>query len=206
MPAEAGAIYRITMQADTLECAVIGGGEPRGVCGSGLVDLIACLVRSGTLTATGKFAPTVPSQGFTIVHGAQSIRVPRADIDVFQRAKAAIGVGVQVLLEQAGLHASDLRRVCVGGAFGHALDIRNAQAVGLLPKIPSARIELWGNTALAGCEDALLAPCVLEQITQLGEQAKIINLSLYPDFDMLFLEHLYLQPMWGEVRDEDDVG
>jgi uncharacterized 2Fe-2S/4Fe-4S cluster protein (DUF4445 family) len=195
MPAEAGAIHRITAQAGALECAVIGGGQPRGICGSGLVDLIACLVRSGTLTPTGKFAPMVPSQGFAIVPGEQPIRVLRADIDVFQRAKAAIGVGVHVVLERAGLRAEDLRRICVGGAFGRALDIRNAQDVGLLPNLPAARVELSGNTALAGCEAALLSPLLLEQMQRLGDRARIINLSQYPDFDLLFLEHLYLRPM-----------
>ncbi len=195
MPAETGAIYQVTMQADRMEYTIIGGGQSYGICGSGLVDLIACLIRSGTLTATGKFAPMIPSQGFTIVHGEQSISVPRTDIDVFQRAKAAIGVGIQVLLDQAGLRADDLQRICVGGAFGRSLNIRNAQAVGILPTVPSARVELCGNTALAGCEEALLSPALRECMRQLGNQARIINLSQYPDFDVLFLENLYLQPM-----------
>ena len=195
MPAEAGAIYQVTMQADHMEYAVIGGGQSHGICGSGLVDLIACLIRSGLLTATGKFAPMIPSQGFTIVHGEQSIRVPRTDIDAFQRAKAAIGVGIQVLLDQAGLQVDDLQRICVGGAFGHSLNIRNAQDIGLLPNVPSARVELCGNTALAGCEEALLSPALRECMRQLSKQARIINLSQCPDFDVLFLENLYLQPM-----------
>ncbi len=200
MPAEAGAIYHVTMQADVLACAVIGGGAPQGICGSGLVDLIACLLRSGTLTAIGKFAPAVPSQGFTVVHGEQALSIPRADIDIFQRAKAAIGVGIQVLLDQAKLRVGDLQRICVSGAFGHALDIHNAQAVGLLPKVPVERVELYANTALAGCEDALRSLLVLEQMQRLGTQARIINLSQYPDFDQLFLEHLYLQPLWEAER------
>lgn len=195
MPAEAGAIYQMTMQTDILECAVIGNGQSYGICGSGLVDLIACLIRSGTLTATGKFAPMIPSQGFTIVHDEQTISIPRTDIDVFQRAKAAIGVGIQVLLDHAGLRVDDLQRICVGGAFGRSLNIRNAQDVGLLPNVPSARVELCGNTALAGCEEVLLSPALRERMRQLGKQARIINLSQYPDFDTLFLENLYLQPM-----------
>ncbi|MEI7645521.1 MAG: ASKHA domain-containing protein [Chloroflexales bacterium] len=195
MPAEAGAIYQITMHADILECAVIGGGQPYGICGSGLVDLIACLMRSGKLMATGKFTATVPSQGFTLVHGEQRIRVPKTDIDVFQRAKAAIGVGIQVLLDQAGLRAGDLQRICVGGAFGRSLNIRNAQEVGLLPNVPFARVELCGNMALAGCEEALLSPLILESMQRIGDQARIINLSQYSDFDILFLENLYLQPV-----------
>jgi uncharacterized 2Fe-2S/4Fe-4S cluster protein (DUF4445 family) len=197
MPAEAGAIDLVTFQDGVLDYTVIGGGPPLGLCGSGLVDLIAGLVRSGELTSLGKFAPTVPRDGLALGCGEPDIVLTKADVDVFQRAKAAIGVGIQVLLATAGMAEADLRRVCVGGAFGYSLDIPNAQAIGLLPRIQPALVALCGNTALAGCEDALLSSAVRDRMKRLRSQARVINLSHYSDFDLLFLENLYLRPMRG---------
>ena len=198
MPAETGAIYRINFREDGFGYAVIGDVEAQGICGSGLVDLIAGLIDSGNLSAVGKFAPGVPSGGFVLAHGARTINFSLGDVDTFQRAKAAIGVGIQVLLEYAGMSYDDLQRICVGGAFGHALNVCKAQRIGLLPPIAPARVELGGNTALAGSEEALLSPSVLQEMRQISKQAKIINLSSYSNFDMLYMENLFLHPMHRE--------
>ena len=105
----------------------------------------------------GRFTPSVPGNGFALVRGERDIVLTKGGVDVFQRAKAAIGAGVHVLLEQADMRYKDLRRICVGGAFGSFLNIANAQEIGLLPKIQPELVELYGNTALAGCEDAMLS-------------------------------------------------
>ena len=195
LPAEPGAIYRVSLQEGALDFAVIASSEPRGLCGSGLVDLVAGLIRSGRLTNMGQFVPTVPREGFALVRGERDIVLTKEDVDVFQRAKAAIGAGIQALLAKADMEYEDLRRICVGGAFGRFLNVANAQEIGLLPRIRPALVELCGNTALAGCEDALLSPVAVERLKNLRDQAKIINLSRYLDFDDLFLENLYLQPL-----------
>jgi uncharacterized 2Fe-2S/4Fe-4S cluster protein (DUF4445 family) len=194
LPAEPGAICRVTMQDGCPQITVIGDGEPQGLCGTGLVDLMAELLRSGILTEKGQFVTTVPTEGFVLTHGKKGITLSKGDVDLFQRAKAAIGVGIQVLLEQAGMGYGDLQRICVSGTFGSALDIGNAQETGLLPRIPPDRIELCGNTALTGCERALLYPDVVEQLEHLSSQARIVNLAHCPEFYSLFLEHLYLRP------------
>ncbi len=198
LPAEPGAIHRVEARDRRLEYAVIGGCAPRGLCGSGLVDLVAELVGSGELDARGRLAPTIPSEGFPLARGERDIRLTNGDVDLFQRAKAAVGAGIQILLAMADRRDADLERLCVAGAFGSALNIRHAQAIGLLPSIDPARIEPWGNTALAGCEDALQSTLVVERLERLGTRAKLINLSQCPDFDERFLENLYLQPL---VRD-----
>jgi uncharacterized 2Fe-2S/4Fe-4S cluster protein (DUF4445 family) len=122
----------------------------------------------------------------------------KSDVDVFQRAKAAIGTGIQVLLTQAAMGYKDLRRIYVGGLFGRFLDVVNAQEIGLLPVIPPECVDLCGNTALAGCAEILLSPVAVQRLKDLREQTRIINLSRWPDFDDLFLTNLYLQPMQGE--------
>jgi len=123
------------------------------------------------------------------------ITLKNQDIDALQRAKAAIGAGVQCLLAKAGMGGRDLRRICVCGAFGRQLDIGNAQEIGLLPAIPVERIELCGNTALAGCEQMLLSPDGTAMLEPLRDRCRIINLALAAGFDDLFIENLYLKSM-----------
>lgn len=199
LPAEPGAIYRVSARHDGMvDFDVIGGGPPRGICGSGLVDLIANLVRSDRLTKMGRFAPSVSGNRFALAHGAPDVILTKAGVDVFQRAKAAIGAGIQILLTQACMEYKDLRRICVGGAFGSFLDIDNAQEIGLLPKVQPELVELCGNTALAGCEDIILSNVAAQHLARLRDRLKFINLGQCPNFDDIFLEHLYLQPTQGE--------
>jgi uncharacterized 2Fe-2S/4Fe-4S cluster protein (DUF4445 family) len=200
MPGEPGAICSIDQrQAAGWRSQVIGAGAAKGLCGSGLVDLIALLRKAGTLTTTGKLTIPHPEQGFT-VQESPAIRLTNRDVDMFQRAKAAIGVGIKTLLALAKLSAAELNRVCVCGVFGQHLNISNAQFIGLLPDIPPEDTELCGNTALTGCERLLLSPPNSADLAALRERAAIINLSQAADFESLFLENLYLQPLrWEET-------
>jgi uncharacterized 2Fe-2S/4Fe-4S cluster protein (DUF4445 family) len=197
MPAEPGAICRVDIAPATGELAfdVIAGAEPRGLCGTGLVDLLARLVGNGTLNIKGQFAPSVPDYGFPLFPGKRELVLTKRDIDIFQRAKAAIGVGIEVLLAKAGMGHHELRRVSIGGVFGQYLDIANARAIGLLPTIPRRFMETAGNTALSGCEAILHAADSDECLREVRSRARIVNLSDCPDFDTLFLEQLYLQPI-----------
>jgi len=197
MPAEIGSICSIdTVQTPlVLHFRVIGGGEAKGICGSGLIDLIAILRSRGVLTPTGKFAAAHSGDGFVVQSKSPSIRLTKRDVDTFQRAKAAIGVGIRTLLAKAHLSAEELSRICVCGAFGQNLNVQSAQSIGLLPKISPDCIELCGNTALAGCERLLLSPTGSSDLESLRKQATVINLSQSSDFETLFLESLYLQPL-----------
>jgi uncharacterized 2Fe-2S/4Fe-4S cluster protein (DUF4445 family) len=197
MPAEAGAVCSIDMRQNPteLDFRVIGGGEAKGLCGSGLVDLIAILRNRGDLTHTGNFATPHSGDGFAVKGNGHTIRLTKRDVDTFQRAKAAIGVGIITLLAKARMSASKLSRICVSGAFGQNLNIRNAQAVGLLPEAPSDRVQLCGNTALAGCERLLFSPTGSAELGSLRERATVLNLSQSSDLETLFLENLYLRPL-----------
>jgi uncharacterized 2Fe-2S/4Fe-4S cluster protein (DUF4445 family) len=186
------------MRGSEMGYDVIGNGKPRGLCGSGLVDMIAALIGAGRLTAKGEFVPPVSTQKLTLVDGEPGIFVTKGDIDVFQRAKAATAVGIKVLLEKAQMDANHIQRLCIGGAFGQFLNIANAQAIGLLPEIQPALVELSGNIALTGCANLLLSPRAYHYVERLRPQAKLINLSQLPEFYDLFLENLYLQPMSGD--------
>ena len=195
VPVESGAIYDVQVKDGIFDYSIIAGSKPSGICGSGLVDLIAGLVRSGLLNELGRWAATVPERGFELVPKDPGIVLTKRDVDMFQRAKAAIGAGIRVLLNQAGMGCEDLRRIFVGGAFGRFLNIENAQAIGLLPMVHSKRVELCGNIALAGCEEMLLSPGTIDGLKDLGSRTEIVNLSQCLDFEDHFLENLYLRPM-----------
>jgi uncharacterized 2Fe-2S/4Fe-4S cluster protein (DUF4445 family) len=196
MPAEGGAICRVTPRQGSgeLDCQVIDDAEAKGICGSGLVDLIACLLRAGRLTSKGKFTAG-DAGGVVVAAGDPPIRLDAAAVDIFQRAKAAIGVGARTLLRMAGMGVHELQCVAVGGAFGQYLDVANAQAVGLLPPTPLERVELCGNTALAGCERLLLTPRAAAELDSLRKNAAIVNLAAMSDFDTAFMDCLYLRPL-----------
>jgi uncharacterized 2Fe-2S/4Fe-4S cluster protein (DUF4445 family) len=197
MPAEPGAIYRFgrSQGSEEFHFEVLDGGEAKGFCGSGLVDLIACLRDSGELTSVGGFRSPRHKDGYGVPRTDPVIRITKKDVDTFQRAKAAIGAGISTMLARAQMSATELSRICVCGVFGRNLNIPNAQRIGLLPDSPPERVELCGNTALAGCERLLLSPESNSEMGRLRERSVIINLCQSSDFDTLFLENLYLQPM-----------
>lgn len=191
MPGETGAIYRVRGKPDhTFEFDVLGGGEPRGICGSGLVDSIAWMRRSGRLDKVGRF-----TTGDASLQLYESIALHKRDIDVFQRAKAAIGAGVLWLCAQAGLQLTDIDRVHACGAFGRLLDVANAQSIGLLPTVPIRAVDLQGNTALAGCETLMLAATASDTLQGLLSTAQLHNMAEEAAYESLFVESLYLQPM-----------
>ncbi|MCP4397641.1 MAG: ATP-binding protein, partial [bacterium] len=141
MPAEAGAIY-CAQPGDNEEWEVktIANREPEGICGSGFVDIVSILLQNSLLSQTGKLAPKVrPGNGreqFTLpINAGKDIYITNKDVDLFQAAKAAIGVGIIGVCREAGIDSQELNRVCIGGAFGQYLDIENAQTIGLLPLI-----------------------------------------------------------------------
>jgi uncharacterized 2Fe-2S/4Fe-4S cluster protein (DUF4445 family) len=225
IPAEPGAIHQVReleshgkWNAETrgksgdsiLESDVLGLGlefrtidheKPRGLCGSGIVDLIACLLRSGKLTSIGRFSDEVSGGSITLLNGDRGpLLLTKRDVDVFQRAKAAISAAVRVLLSTARMRAVELKRIHIGGAFGHFLDRENSIEIGLLPELSHDAIELCGNSALRGCEELLMSGRSTRILTGLKAGARLINLAQVEEFDAMFLEGLYLGK-WKEVNE-----
>jgi uncharacterized 2Fe-2S/4Fe-4S cluster protein (DUF4445 family) len=194
VPAEAGAICRVR-PGTPLSFDVIGGAPANGVCATGLVDWIACLVENGNLTRRGNFSLGGSSGGPVLGQADRGIMLQKHDVDLFQRAKAAIGAGIQVLLGHAGVKGADLRRIVTTGLFGRGLDIANAQRLGLLPTVPSDRVETHDNLALAGCGRILAAAEGSRAVEPLRARANLINLARCPEFSDLFMQSLVLGPM-----------
>lgn len=195
MPAEPGAILRVRHQGDAPELEVMGGGPARGYCGSGLVDAIALLRRQGVLKASGRFAVSPGPEGLALDPGQPASALTGADVDLFQRAKAALAAAMASLLAMAGMDWDDLGRIVVCGAFGRTLDPDHARALGLLPPTSHARLETLADASLAGCEAVLLAPEGDATLADLARQIQCINLARVPDFDNRFIDNLPLKPL-----------
>lgn len=197
MPADPGAIYQVRDRASdglTFSC-LEDVSPPRGLCGSGLVDLLACLRGNGTISDTGKFLWRTDALEYVLPLPETEIHLTKRDVDMMQRAKAAVAAGIIVLLEKAGLEMRELRRVCLAGAFGKYIRIPSGKSIGLLPDIDEKYFELCGNTALAGCEDCLLSTEAADQLEQLRSTAQLLNLSQADTFEELFFHNLYFRPM-----------
>ncbi|HEU5387580.1 MAG TPA: ASKHA domain-containing protein [Streptosporangiaceae bacterium] len=211
MRAADGAIEVVTMTTDELGLKVIGDAEPQGLCGSGLVDAVTGLVKVGLLDSSGRFVPEdaardiapgladrltmVGKERVFVLHwrGTQaedSIYLSQRDVRELQFAKAAIATGWQILLEQAGLTAADVKQVLLAGSFGSYLSAASAIRIGLVPKVPVMRVVSAGNVAGEGAKMALLSLRERAGGLALLEEVKYVELSDRADFNDRFVEQL----------------
>ncbi len=194
MLAESGAIYRInSLKNENLDFDVVSGGKARGICGSGLVDIISNLLKIEKLTNIGRFTKDVPKTGFNLFEN--EIVLTEKDVDLIQRAKSGIATAVKVLLNKANMQLKELSQVYIGGAFGYFLNLENAQNIGLLPQIDKNRFKLCGNTAITGCGHILLSAKAAKDIKKMKNRIKMVNLANCEEFDELFFENLFLKKM-----------
>jgi len=198
IPAEKGAIYQTAIDHESIAYKVIGQISPRGICGSGTVDLIADLLRLGIVLPTGRFIKSNPPYYEILKEKNDTIKLTKADIDLFQRAKSAVATGIFCLVKQAGISFSELDTLYIGGAFGGVLDIRKAIAVGLIPPVNPDKVLIVEDMALKGCEKILMDSKWHEQIDAIKGKANPLNLSRRDDFYDLFLQNLYLTVLSGD--------
>jgi uncharacterized 2Fe-2S/4Fe-4S cluster protein (DUF4445 family) len=125
-------------------------------------------------------------------NGAGGLQISEADVALLLQAKAAIGAGIEILLETAGVRAADLARVYLAGGFGMHLNVAHAIAIGLLPGFREEQVRVVGNTALAGALLALVDRTTLEEMENLRAQVEVIELNLADGFEARYIEHLML--------------
>ena len=210
MRAADGAIEVVTMTPDDLSLNVIGDAEPQGLCGSGLVDAVTGLVRVGLLDSSGRFvaeeeaaavAPgladrltSIGKERVFVLHGGSgaqdSIYLSQRDVRELQFAKAAIATGWQILLEEAGLTAADVKQVLLAGSFGSYLSAASAIRIGLVPEVPVPRVVAAGNVAGEGAKMALLTLRERAGALALLEEVRYVELSDRADFNDRFVEQL----------------
>ena len=210
--AREGAVSDLWMTLDPFQLAAetIGNmplARANGLCGSAYLDFLATARSSGLLSLTGRFEVSawenIPSQfrhvedgerALRLVdgNGAGALRVSEVDVALLLQAKAAIGAGIEILLETAGIRAADLGRVYLAGGFGMHLNIAHAIAIGLLPGFREKQVRVVGNTSLAGALLSLVDRTTLVEMENLRSQMEVIELNLAADFEDRYIEHLML--------------
>jgi uncharacterized 2Fe-2S/4Fe-4S cluster protein (DUF4445 family) len=213
MRAADGAIEVVSMTPDGLDLKVIGDAPPAGLCGSGLVDAVAGLVRLGLLDRSGRLIPEQDAAAIApglasrltqlgaervfVLHWlgepgdvAQSIYLSQRDVRELQFAKAAIATGWDILLEEAGLAPGDIQQVLLAGSFGSYLSPANAIRLGLVPRLPVLRVVSAGNVAGEGAKMALLSMRERAGALALLEEVRYVELSDRADFNDRFVEQL----------------
>lgn len=187
-----GAIEAARWVDGRFEVRTIGGTEPEGMCGSGLVDVLAELRRADRLTARGGF-PDGARQADVVAD--RGIVLTSADVAHLAVAKAATAVGQQVLLRRLGLVPSDLRHVYLAGGFANALDVGNAMDIGLLLPVDPARVVRAGNASIAGARALLLSRRRRAKLEAAVRRIDHAELESEPDFFDLFTDGCLFQPI-----------
>lgn len=198
MRAAEGAIEKVHITPNGPEIRTIGNTLPIGICGSGIVDVVAELLRTGIIGANGHFNGDrkgirekngVPE--FVLVPAkdtgmSRDITITRKDISVIQLAKAAIHAGIQTILETTGTVPEDIGEIVIAGAFGSFLDIESAVAIGLLPDLPNARYTQAGNAAGAGAKLALVSKKERLRAEAISKNTEYVDLKAHPKFNGYF--------------------
>ena len=186
MRAVDGAVSGCTLAGDQFQLTVIGGGAPKGLCGSGIVDLICTLFLNGKIDRLGKFRPEsgglVCQEGEYGVAYAPGLVFWQSDLDAFLRTKAAANTMVEYILDCAGIPMEQVGRFFVAGAFGTHLDKEAAVTIGLYPDLPRERIVNAGNSSLEGAQRILLDRAWIAKLSRILDSMEYIQFGAVPDF------------------------
>jgi len=184
MPALPGAIFRAE-DPGSIQASTIGNTPARGVCGTGLIDLVALFLARGEIAFGG--AIRNPEKKLQVAEG---IVLTQDDIRQVQLACAAIKSGIRLMLKANGLFVKDLDGVIVAGAFGSYLNIRNSIRLGLLPRMDEERVLFIGNSSLAGARLLLVAKEAREEVESLVRRIRYLSLASDRDFQEYFIRAL----------------
>jgi uncharacterized 2Fe-2S/4Fe-4S cluster protein (DUF4445 family) len=196
MQAADGAIESVRARPDGgFELGTIGGASPRGICGSGLIDLVAELRRSGRMTAKGVFSDRA---SHVVVAPEAGITFSRADGSALAQAKAANTVGQWVLLRELGVKPGDVARLHLAGGFASYIDVTNAVDIGFLAPVPPERVVKVGNASLRGARELLLSASARERLEPLIRRIEHVELEQTPDFFELFVDGCQFKPFLTE--------
>ena len=201
MRASPGAIESFTLEDDEVKFQTIGGLPPVGLCGSGILDVVAQLRKAGVIDSSGRMGShqrvrkTDGQLSFVIAErgeGLPPIVFTQKDVREIQLAKAAIRAGIEVLLKERGLSPGELQEVVLAGAFGTYLRPESALEIGMLPKLPAERIRQIGNAAGAGARAVLISTKMRAKAEKLAQQVEYIELAAVPNFAEIFAKAILL--------------
>jgi uncharacterized 2Fe-2S/4Fe-4S cluster protein (DUF4445 family) len=214
MRAAEGAIYKVKIDNKFITYKAIKDGKVRGICGSGLIDLIAELVKLGLINKSGKLIdreecnPKLSEEirkriikgqkgnKFLLVKGKETengkpIYITQRDIREVQLAKAAIYAGIKILLKEVNISPEDIQKILLAGAFGNFINKESAMRMGLIPQLPLKKIESVGNAAGRGAEIVLLSEKTRKICEKISKDIKYVELSSRTDFQEEFVEAMF---------------
>ncbi len=208
MRAAAGAIEKVGVDPATglATCQTIGHVRPRGVCGSGMISLLAQLLETGWIDPAGKLKRSKSSvavqidgrkAAYTLVTAEESatgraIVIDEKDIENIIRAKAALYAACALMLKHVGMEFYDLRKVYIAGGFGRFLDLDAAIAIGLIPDLPRGRFHFIGNASLAGSRMALVSEKHRERQYKQARRMTYLGLTTDPSYMNEYTAALFL--------------
>jgi len=208
--AATGAIEAVVFDGQEIALDIIGGGPPRSICGSGLVDAVAVMLEAAVIDPTGRFVeePAIERLSEPIRHrlrrrngepclmlyepsdDSRAVFLTQRDIRQVQLAKAAIRAGISLLLRRSGLAEMDLRAILLAGAFGNYIRRENAVRIGLLPDVDIHHIRFVGNAAGAGAQVALLSQAARERAAMLARRIEYMEIANEAGFTDVYTQSM----------------
>ena len=203
MPAFEGAVCKFSIEDNNIQYKVLGNKEPEGICGSGLVDIIAELLKNGIIDSTGRFSDKENNSfknRFTEINGqkvfliyegtSKKVYVSQKDIREFQLAKGAVRAGIEILLKQNNTKIENIDKIFIAGAFGNYLSKKSLMGIKIFPDFPIEKLHFVGNTASMGAKAALLSDKVKEEMRALAQNTRHISFAGDPEFQNIFTESM----------------
>ncbi len=183
MRGASGAVDHVRLEDGGVSYHVIGDTQPLGLCGSGLLDLVAVLLDTGALEGSGRLA----GKSYTL---CPNVTLTQKDVREVQLAKAAIRAGIELLAAHLGVRVSDIRQVLLAGAFGSCLDPASACRIGMIPPVLAGRITAIGNAAGEGAKLCALSRTEFDYSKSLAAHTEFLELASLPQFQDCFVDAL----------------
>ena len=192
MPGYDGAVEAVEIADGRVKYRTIGDLEPQGICGSGLVDLLAELRRTGRINKLGVF-----SDGSDKFYFAEdkNMSVSRSDLSALAQAKSANYCGQRIVLRRYGVSVDDISRLYLAGGFANYVDVDNAVSIGFVANVPTDKVVKVGNAALEGATIMLVSGPMRSVAEGMARQIEHVELETTPDFFDIFVEGCMFDPM-----------
>ena len=188
MRGAAGAVDHVTLENGKIQWSVIGGDVPVGLCGSGLLDLVAALLETGDISESGQM---LCGDRYTLE--GTGVFLTRKDVREVQLAKAAIRAGIELMCSTLGVEPKDIRKVLLAGAFGNYLNPASACAIGMIPPVLLPRIQPIGNAAGGGARLCALSSREFAYSKQLARGTEFLELASLPEFNDCYVDCLMFE-------------
>jgi uncharacterized 2Fe-2S/4Fe-4S cluster protein (DUF4445 family) len=190
-----GAIAGVKIVDGKAEVRTIGDKAPIGICGTGVIETVAELIKAELVDETGCLDDDYFDEGYPLAEteNGEEIVFTQQDVREVQLAKAAVRAGIETLFLRYGITKEQISHVYLAGGFGFKLDCQKAVEIGMIPAELAERIEAVGNSSLGGAIKCLLSEEGWMRVERIGKASEEINLSADKDFNQFYMDYMYLE-------------